>query len=197
MNIKEKSLTKYRIDLRNDVVNILGPNLELNECEIISNCETEAIAIAGIKMNGGVFEQNRSLVNFNFEKAHFNNVLFKGNYIGCDFGDWDLEERSSISNCDFSLALLDGCRFLRCDPNYIQFPKWPCFTIISPCEARQYVLSRNWPEKIGVILSIYTDTDPECVAVTGDALRIAKKNKITLLELRELLLKIPNILIVD
>ena len=197
MNIKNKSLTSQNIDLKNSEVNILGPSLEMNGCKINSDCEAEAISIVGLKMYGGVFEQKRTLLNFHFEKAHFENVLFKGSYVGCDFGDWELEERSSIINCDFSSALLDGCRFLRCDPKSIQFPKWPYFTIVSPCEARQYVLSHIWPEKVGLILGIYTDADPECVAVTGDAERIAKKNKIKLIDLREHLLRIPNILILD
>lgn len=161
MELKNQNLTQQKIILTDEKVNILGPYLEMNRCQIMSDCKAKALLIIGFKMKGGVFEQSRTLSNFHFENAHFDNVLFKGDYAGCDFGDWDLEERSSIMNCDFSLALLDGCRFLRCDPESIQFPKWPCFTIINPSAVRQYVLSQRWPDGVGRLLDIYTDVDPE------------------------------------
>lgn len=197
MGLKNQRLAHQKIVLTDDEVNVLGPCLEMDECHIASDCEEKALLIMGVRMKGGVFEQSRTLSNFRFKNAHFDGVKFYGKYSGCDFGDWDSEEQSSIVNCDFSGARLDGSRFLRCKPESIGFPKWPCFTMIDPSAARQFVLSQSWPGRIGMVLDIYTDVDPECVAITGDAERIAKKNKVLLSDFRDLLVKIPGILIVD
>lgn len=192
MNFKNEQLSGQTLVLKDDDANVLGPGLVLQECTVISECENQAIIIAGLTMTGGRFEQKRPLSNFHFERAHFRGVAFSGDYVGCDFGDWDSRENSSITNCTFANARLDGCRFLNCDQNSIEFPGWPCFTITNPVSAREYVLSQPWPSKLGIVLDIYTDTDPECVAVCGDAERIAKKNDISLEALHALLLGIPG-----
>ena len=118
-------------------------------------------------------------------------------FVGCDFGDWDSIENSSIESCDFSDAELDGCRFLNCNVGDMLFPHWPCFVIANPGDALSYVISRKWPGKIGMLLRIYTDTDAQCVAVSGDAGRMAAKNGISLDEMRDLLESIPGIRISD
>lgn len=197
MNFKNQHLSQREISITDDEVNVLGPDLVLEGCSILSSCTAEALVIAGLRMKEGAFDQRSPLSNYHFERAHFEGVSFVGSYSGCDFGDWDSDQKSSIVNCDFTNARLDGCRFLRCKTETIRFPKWPYFTIINPGAARQYVLSQSWPGRVATTLGIYTDVDPECVAITGDAERIAKKNKLALSDFRDLLAKIPGILIVD
>ncbi len=197
MKFKNQHLSQQEISLSDDEVNTLGPELVLEDCSVVSSCTAEAIVIAGVRMKGGVFDQRLPLSNYHFERAHFERVSFIGSYSGCDFGDWDSEQKSSIVDCDFTNARLDGSRFLRCKTETIRFPKWPCFTIVNPRSARQYVISQNWPGRVGTTLDIYTDADSECVAITGDAERIAKKNKLSVTDFRNLLIKIPGILIID
>lgn len=192
MNISNKSLSGAVVNLDDEQVNVLGPGLVLTNCEVVSDCAGEAIVIAGLRMTGGKFEQRRTLSNFHFEHAHFEAVSFSGTYVGCDFGDWNSVEASSIAGCDFSNAHLDGCRFLNCNTSSIGFPVWPCFTILNPSKALEYVSSNEWPAKIGLMLKIYTDVDPECVAVCGDAARIAKKGGTSLGELKGMLEGIPG-----
>ncbi len=197
MNFKNQFISQREILLIVDEVNVLGPDLVLKGCSVLSSCTAEALVIGGLRMDGGVFSQRSPLSNYHFERAHFEGVSFVGSYVGCDFGDWDSAQNSSVANCDFTNARLDGCRFLRCEPQTILFPKWPCFTIINPKAACQYVSSQRWPGRIGTTLGIYTDADSECVAITGDAERLAKKNNLSLSDLRILLMKIPGILIAD
>lgn len=197
MKLHHATVAEENIKLLDQEVNVLGPELYVEDCNIYSDCDNGALIIAGMKMVGGKFFQDSPLTNFHFENAHFLNVKFSGTFIGCDFGDWDDSERSSVSHCDYSDAILDGCRFLNCDMESIKLPKWPCFTLINPSVARSAVLSRQWPSKVGMILDIYTDNDPECVGICGDAQRLAKKNSLSIADFRQLLMTVPGMQIIE
>lgn len=58
-------------------------------------------------------------------------------------------------------------------------------------------MSRVWPEGIGLLLNIYTDEDPECVANISDAQILADEKKMPLSELRSILEAIPGVEITD
>lgn len=193
MNIDYTELFEKEITLAADEVNCLGPQLVLENCTIRSACDHDTLKIVGLQMSGGNFIQHKRLTNFQFDGAQFIDVKFSGNFIGCDFGDWETSDRSSVSGCDFSDAVLDACRFLNCDMQGILLPEWPCFTILHPWEARSVVLSRNWPRELGITLDVYTDNDPECVAACGNAEIHAKKNQISLDECRKLLMLLPGL----
>ncbi|TQR34816.1 hypothetical protein [Brevibacillus brevis] len=96
-----------------------------------------------------------------------------------------------------SSARLQDCRLLNCDMKGILIPKWPCFCLLNPAEARDFVISQQWPKKIGLTLDIYTDSDRECVAIFGDASVLAKESGLPLSEIRALLQIIPGVNIVD
>ncbi|MFD7522203.1 hypothetical protein [Paenibacillus chitinolyticus] len=83
------------------------------------------------------------------------------------------------------------------DMKGILIPKWPCFSLFNPAEARDFVISQQWPKKMGLILDIYTDSDRECVAVFCDAGVLAKESGLPMSEIRELLQTIPGLHIVD
>jgi len=198
MKIRNTKLSNERLLLSNVEVNSLGPALELEQCEIVSDCREKSLVIPGMEMVGGKFvQQDRTLSNFHFENAHFRGVSFSGNFSGCDFGDWDSTEKSSIADCDFSEARLEGCRFLNCDMDTIELPRWPCFTIVGLADARDFVLGYQWPGKVGITLDVYTDNDPECVAICGDAEQMAKASGIVLEHLRASLQLIPGVRIID
>jgi len=197
MKLHHATYTEEDIKLSNTVINSLGPELHLEKCIVESACEQRALFISGLKMIGGKFAQISPLTNFQFEHVYFSKVKFSGNFIGCDFGDWENPQFPLVEECDFTEAMLDGCRFLNCDVQNISFPKWPCFTLLNPGAARSVALSRQWPSKVGVVLDIYTDNDPECVAVSGNAQRLAEKNALTLDDFRQLLMTLPGIKIND
>ncbi|WP_018759775.1 hypothetical protein [Paenibacillus terrigena] len=197
MKINSQVLSSQTIELERDQVSILGPKLELHNCTVISETDGQGMVFAGLRMHGGIFDQKQALRDFHFRGVHFLRVRFMGKYIGCDFGDWEDMDRSSVSECDFSSARLQDCRLLNCDMKRIFIPKWPCFCLLDPAEARDFVISQQWPKKIGLILDIYTDSDRECVAVFGDASEWAKKSGLPMSEIRELLQTIPGLHIVD
>lgn len=135
--------------------------------------------------------------DYQFRRVHFDGVKLVGTFIGCDFGSWDSADIGSIANCDFTDAVLDGCRFLNADVQSIELPRWPCFAIGNPAEAREYVMRTEWPARTRITLDVYTDVDPECSASLGDAARMAKQAGLSLEDIRQLLLAIPGIRIRD
>lgn len=198
MKIRDTSISRERLLLSNLEVNLLGPNLVLENCDVHSDCQREALVVSGLTMTGGSFnQQGRALTDFHFERAHFSGVTFTGNFAGCTFGDWDAVETSSVRNCDFTQAGLEDSRFLNCDIDSMRLPGWPVFTIVNPAEARDFVMSRPWPSKMRIALDVYTDNDPECVAICGDAAKLAKSDDISLDELRTLLEAVPGMKILD
>ncbi|NRS50825.1 hypothetical protein [Brevibacillus sp. HB2.2] len=195
--MNSQMLSSQTIELERDQVSILGPKLELHNCTVISETDGRGMVYAGLRMHGGIFDQKQALRDFHFQGVHFLRVRFMGKYIGCDFGDWEDMDRSSVSECDFSSARLQDCRLLNCDMKGILIPKWPCFCLLNPAEARDFVISQQWPKKIGLTLDIYTDSDRECVAIIGDASVLAKESGLSLSEIRALLQIIPGVNIVD
>ena len=115
MKIQNKNLSNVDLHFDKSEIHILGPELELWQCNVFFNTRSRDVIFAGLVMRNGRFEVAGPFVNFHFENVHFDGVEFHGEFCGCDFGDWDSIEKSSINNCDFSEAKLDGCRFLNCD----------------------------------------------------------------------------------
>ncbi|MFZ6643639.1 hypothetical protein ACO0LL_28205 [Undibacterium sp. TC4M20W] len=136
--MKDKSVLDQVITLEPNVDYFLGPNLRLLNCKIVSNAIARNIFFSGVEMTEGFFEQGPRLENFHFEKAHFNKVKFCGDFAGCDFGDWDNSDKSSIVNCDFVDANMNDCRFLNTDMRTISLPAWPHFSLHSPVDARDF-----------------------------------------------------------
>ncbi|MEZ0191460.1 hypothetical protein AB9X41_19815 [Ralstonia solanacearum] len=113
VGMRDKKISRQVVELGEVGVSVLGPNLDLNNFSVISRADTRGVVFGGVTMIGGVFDQKIRLEDFPFQKVHFSKVKFKGEYFGCDFGDWDDVRVSSISDCDFSEASMHGCRFLR------------------------------------------------------------------------------------
>lgn len=94
-----------------------------------------------------------------------------GRLSGCDFGHREPHmpgrEHGAIEDCDFSEALLDGCRFHGCDMRTLRLPRWPCFTILDPL-GRSHELSRlDWPEgRVPISIKDPIHEPPSTVAVT-------------------------------
>lgn len=190
MKIQNQSISSKDIIINDEDHNVLGPELFLDKCHVKNLSASESLVLIGVTITNSYFEQIVPLVNFHFEGAHFKNTKFSGVFSGCDFGDWDSPERSSISECDFSNAELDGVRFINCDMQNIKLPSWPFFAITPSPEAIAFVKENDWPVRLGSTLKIYTGA--ECSAVIGNAKRLAQKNKLTLSQMKELITKIPG-----
>jgi len=197
MKLRDQSLNSEILELVNDNPSVLGPRLILNSCIVESRLPSKCTIIAGLTMTGGNFNQHVELKDFHFENAHFDNVTFTGEFVGCDFGDWDDTSKSSIEKCDFKDCKLDGVRFLNADIDTITLPKWPHFFIRSPDKCNPNIDTKSLPKKLGITLSVYFDEEPECSAIAGNAQRLADENEVSMEQIREMLSSIEGIEIQD
>jgi hypothetical protein len=193
MKIQFTIVEDSEIVLTNDKINFFGPDAILKNCTIKSKCSTQSLNTLGMHMYGGSFIQESILSNMHFEEAIFVDVLFKGTFEGCDFGDWDEPERSSVSHCDFSVCILDGVRFLNTDISNLKLPLWPTFIIENPYQVRMPTASESWPKELKITINVALDEDKECSAIVFNGARVAKNNNLTLDELRELISTIENL----
>jgi hypothetical protein len=185
------------IDLDATEVHTLGPNLKLERCTIHSHCTTRSLIASDTQMLGGSFNQKKVLRNYPFDRVIFQGVKFTGKYVGCDFGSKSRDLQGQAVDCDFSEARVHDSSVYDCPPDRIGFPMWPRFSIAHPRDARAYVMSQEWPSRLGTAMDVYTDVSPRCTAVFGDASELAKECGIGEAELRARLEKIPGIVIID
>lgn len=196
MKLRDQIIKDTIITLKPEkFVHQLGPDLRLENCTIISYCTGSAIIFAGVEMIGGIFHQKKSLTNTEFSRTIFDEVKFLGFYNGVDFGHKEEIYEGKIINCDFSEATIHHSRVFECQAEQLILPIWPCFSIINPSQAREYVLSRQWGVKLGITLDIYTDVSSLCTVSLGNAEEISKKAEIGIDDLKKLLKDIPGMII--
>lgn len=96
---------------------------------------------SGVVFHGGIFRRcliqtRRRFQNFSWHDVVLDRCVFKGWFVGCDFGPrpdaYPEHPRGEVSYCDFQQARLHQCRFFRSDPARIKLPPWPCFTVREP-----------------------------------------------------------------
>jgi len=177
MRFANETIIDKEIKLFDNEVNFLGPNLIIKNCNIISNCNSKALSFNDVKLVDTVFDSKVLLKNFEWNRVCLEGVTFIGHYSGCDFGslkEFD-DEVGHVMNCNFSQTVLDGCRFMNCNPETIVFPKWPCFTILEPNRHSGELKLEKWPGDIGMIMEIFTDSPSGTSAVTGYATEIVSQ----------------------
>lgn len=168
----------------------LGTHLTLRHCTIVSKVAARNLFINQVNFIDCTFEVKQELKNHQqWVYAHLKGCRFKGRFSGCDFGCWpeytDGLKQGSIEDCDFSEALLDGCRIMGSDPATLRFPKWPCFTIIDPIGRSRELNRVDWPGRIGPIIIEDLHTEPpDTRAVTLLAPALAKRYDTTEEDLR-------------
>jgi hypothetical protein len=158
----------------------LGPNLTLRNCTLVLKVSARDLYYDGAHLIDCTLEVKQELKNHQqWLYAALEGCRFKGRMSGCDFGRWPGYakgwERGSIQNCDFTEALLDGCRFHGCDARTLRFPSWPCFTILDPIRRSQELSRVQWPGRFGsVVVEDLQNDPPSTVAVTFSAPAQAK-----------------------
>lgn len=99
--------------------------------------------------------------NYPLFKASFISCRFNGVFSGCDFGrSHDVERDGSfgaIAACDFTHAVLDGCRFFNVDISTLRLPMWPNIVLIGLLERAQEVTTFAWPGEMGRFMRICAD----------------------------------------
>jgi len=177
----------------------LGHNLTLRDCTIIFRVATRALVITRVRFISCVIGVRQELRNFRWSGASLKGCRFTGRLFGADFGYWRESgaswDQASISDCDFSGARLDACRFHECDPGTVRFPPWPCFTILDPIGNSKKLGGVEWPGIFGsIIIKILHDQPASTVAVTFHAPSVAKRNETTAEALRAVIEKFDCII---
>jgi len=172
----------------------LGHNLTLRDCTIVLRVAARALVIAKVNFINCAIDVKRELRNYPWSGASLKACRVTGKLRGADFGRWKEGgyswEHASISDCDFSGARLDCCRFHRCDTRTLKFPRWPCFTILDPIANNWKLGGAAWPEVFGDVVIKNLRTHPaSTVALTFYAPSMAKLCNTTAEALREVVEK--------
>jgi len=159
----------------------LGAGLTLRHCTVVLKVSGRNLFLAGSRFIDCTFEVKQELKNHQqWVKASLEGCRFKGRLSGCDFGHWPDYgtgwEHGAIADCDFTEAVLDGCRFHGCDPSTLRLPKWPCFTFLDPIGHSQELNRVQWPGRFGpVVVEDLHDQPPSTRALTYFAPGEAKR----------------------
>jgi len=176
--LRDQVIENQTIELAGKDYQYLGHNLILIGCRVVIRVSASALTVAKTKFLDCDIEVKRKLNNFRWFSAYLEDCRFTGMLRGCDFGHWPemhaVAEDGGIKNCDFRGATLDGCRFIGCDPASLQFPRWPCFTILHPGRRKEELASIRWPGQLAPVMSVDW-TPPITTALTYSAAAIVKK----------------------
>lgn len=98
--------------------------------------------------------------DFRFFRARFVDSTFHGTYSGIDFGNreeaGDHSDFGSVERCDFTQAILDGCRFFNVDVSTLRFPRWPHAVIENPHLRVADINAMTWPGLLGEYMALKT-----------------------------------------
>lgn len=143
----------------------LGHNLILKNCDLILKVVHGRCFIGSTtKFWGGSITAKVRMTQWQADLTELKDVTFYGKYRGCDFGSVQAENR--ISNCDFTSAELDRCRFLNCDMDTIILPKWPHFSILRSRTDYTRINEIHWPSEYKIIMNRIATSHPAFVAET-------------------------------
>jgi hypothetical protein len=175
----------------------LGPNLTLRRCTLILRVPTRRLHLTGPRLIDCTIEVKQELKTMRWYTAFLKGCRFTGRLSGNDFGRWPeakgFEEIGGIEDCDFTAAVLDGCRFLGCDMKSIKLPRWPCFTILNPYHRRQELLAFAWPGNVRAAMD-FTWTPESTAALTYSAPALAKRSGTTPEAIRATLEQLDGVL---
>jgi hypothetical protein len=191
--IKDTRLTGETITLDKSLKThpVLGPELELVDCTVVNETGADVI-IAGLKMRGGTWRQPSVWQNDEINHGSFDGVVFEGDYDGLTFGDWSNPATGVATNCDFTTARLEGVRFLHGNHSGATFPPWPHFSVQDPHGAVDALKTLGLEKLLEVNFNSLLDQDPLCTLVVDSAERIAKRRKLPLDQIREIVEKLPG-----
>jgi uncharacterized protein YjbI with pentapeptide repeats len=185
--LEERELREQRMELTDKgSLYFLGPNLTLEKCHLVLKVSARNLLIRrGTRFIDCHFEVKQELKNHqDWVFASLENCRFQGRFSGCDFGSWpgyaEGSEFGSITDCDFTQAQLNGCRFMGCDPRTLQLPRWPCFTILHPLQNASALRGVQWPGLFGgVVVEDLPHEPPSTVATTFHAPTVARRLETT------------------
>ncbi len=174
---EDRVIDNERLELGGeDALYFLGRNLTLRHCTLVLRVPAQRLHVNQARIIDSTVEVKKELKNFRWCGAFLKGCKFTGRLTGCDFGRWTgSPEEGGIEDCDFSASQLQGCRFIGCDASTLQFPPWPCFTILDPVRRLSKLSKVPWPGQVGILVKTLSASPPETVAVTLSATVLGKR----------------------
>jgi hypothetical protein len=149
-----------------DILN-LGPALTLERCKIVLSATWRTFIVMGVQFIDCDIVAKKKLTNYRWTRAAFRDCRFSGTFSGNDFGPWpDVDFPAIVENCDFTNAVLDGCRVLGDTARSNRFPAWPCFTIFEPVSRLDALRRVTWPGEMATVIDSLEMSAKEVTSVT-------------------------------
>ncbi|WNG61276.1 hypothetical protein F0U59_46125 [Archangium gephyra] len=197
IHFKDRELVGERVELVKGPLYWLGPNLTLRDCTVIISAARRSLTLMSGQLINCTIQAKGELKTLPWAPMKLKGCRFIGRFGGNDFGFREnLDERrklGGIEDCDFSEALLNGCRFFNCDMSTIRLPRWPCFTIMDPRGHAAELGRSEWPGQVGILVEGLAKNPEGTVAETWHAPTVAEKMDTTVEELRAALERAPGI----
>lgn len=174
---EDRVIENERLELGGeDTLYFLGRNLTIRHCALVLRVPAQRLHITQARIIDSTIEVKKELKNFRWCSAFLKGCKITGRLTGCDFGRWpDSAEDGGIEGCDFSATQLQGCRFIGCDASTLQFPPWPCFTILDPVRRLDELSKVPWPGQTGILVKTLSASPLETAAVTLSATVLGKR----------------------
>jgi hypothetical protein len=138
--------------------------------------------------------------------------VFEGWYRGNDFGHWrsspdyepdpaitaaGLEDREhdvygDVADCDFTSAVLDGCRFVNVDMSRVELPGWPHVVFLEPHRLAKLLPQITVPAQLKLFFDLVAEEDPQVSAVVEYVAEPIKKGEFSEGDLRGVLSELPK-----
>ena len=194
--ISNQVIEGERVVLTDGELYMLGPALELRRCTVVLDLAASDLTVTDVTFSDCEIEAPRPFGPFWWYEATITDCRFSGRFDGCDFGRFleAFDVPGTIERCDFADAVLDGCRIVESDPSTLQFPPWPCFTILDPVARADELLAIQWPGDIGSMIEGVVDFPQATTAVTFSANSLVDELGGTPAELRAVVEEIPEVL---
>lgn len=181
-----QTIENQKIILPNVEMNYLGHNLILKNCEVVIDTSAKGLVVADVQFINSRIVVKKTLNNFRWHSADLIDCSIQGKFVGNDFGsrDFGIASRGVVQNCDFSLAILDGCRFFDCDVDSLIVPPWPCFALKKPLDKIEWLREFEGGE-LAELAEIYEDDGLNPDMIVESAISVAKETGIDIEILRE------------
>ncbi len=194
MDINNQSLQGDTINIAPKEDFILRRGSVLKDCQITNKATAWYLRLTRSVIEGGSFSTKVRLNELNWLRVKLHGVTFKGKFVGNDFGTKAeiYENLGEIRDCDFTEASVHLCRFFNCDiasnkfaPNHFILPR--------NASSSRSLLSLNWPDSIHYLAEMYARHIEELSFSVADISLLAKEEKTTEDEIRQLFGRVEGI----
>jgi hypothetical protein len=172
---------------------IIGPDARFEDCEVVVKARSRYCIMNGAEFLACTITAKRRL-QWDCTKARLTRCTLRGSFSGSDFGyrppPYGDSDFGAIGDCDFSQAILDGCRFFGCDLSSLKLPPWPCFTIVDRAKAFEAIKEKPLP---GTLDILFEPAVPGELACCYYAPQVTRERHVTEEEIHRLIQDNPYI----